>query len=137
MVEGGRWKVEKTLELTGVRGGIRSMNRPTKVEVSSWAGLWQGKEGQIHTLCRDLEVKELRVFGSAVTGGFDPMTSDVDFLAEFHSADRPGIADRFMGLAEGLERILQRPADVITRPALKNPIFRHVVEETSQPVYAS
>lgn len=113
------------------------MNQPTKVEASPWGGLLQGKEGQIHSLCQSLQVKELRVFGSAVTGGFDPMTSDVDFLAEFHSADKAGIADRFMDLAEGLERILQRPADVITRPALKNPIFRRVVEETSQPVYAS
>ena len=104
---------------------------------SDWVTLLQGKEAQIQSLCQHLEVKELRVFGSAVTGGFDPMTSDVDFLAEFHRADQPGIADRFMDLAEGLERILQRPADVITRPALKNPIFRRVVEETSQPVYAS
>lgn len=96
----------------------------------------QGKESQIHTLCQDLEVRELRVFGSAITGGFDPLTRDVDFLADFHGPDRAGISDRFMALAEGLERILQRRADVITRPALKNPVFRRMVEKTSQPVYA-
>ena len=113
------------------------MTRPNKVEGPSLARLLEGKEDQIHDLCRHLEVKELRIFGSAVTGGFDPITSDVDFLAEFHGADRAGIADRFMDLAEGLERIFQRPADLITRPALKNPVFRRVVEETSQPVYTS
>jgi len=97
----------------------------------------EGKESQIESLCRRLDVKELRIFGSAVTDGFDPRSSDVDFLAEFHGPDRAGIADRFMALAEGLESILQRPADLITRPALKNPVFRRVVEETSRPVYAA
>jgi predicted nucleotidyltransferase len=41
-----------------------------------------------------------------------------------------------MDLIDGLQRIFGRPIDLVTRPALRNPIFRRIVEETSEPVYA-
>jgi predicted nucleotidyltransferase len=42
-----------------------------------------------------------------------------------------------MALALGLERIFQRPVDLVTRQGMKNPIFRATVEQTSQPLYAA
>jgi len=88
-------------------------------------------------LCTSLAVRELRVFGSAVTDRFDPSESDVDVLVEFFDPDAPGIADRFMSLALGLESIFQRPVDLITKQAMKNPVFRQTVENTSKTLYAA
>ena len=88
-------------------------------------------------LCAGLSVRELRVFGSAVTDQFDPSRSDVDVLVEFFDPEAPGIADRFMALALGLESIFQRPVDLVTKQAMKNPIFRDIVEKTSRPLYAA
>jgi uncharacterized protein len=88
-------------------------------------------------LCARLAVRELRVFGSAVTGRFDPTRSDIDVLVEFLEPEAPGIADRFMALATGLETIFQRPVDLVTRQAMKNPIFRQTVEQSSEPLYAA
>jgi len=91
----------------------------------------------IRELCTELAVRELRVFGSVVTARFDPAHSDIDVLVEFFEPEAPGIADRFMTLALGLESIFQRPVDLVTKQAMKNPIFRDIVEKTSEPLYAA
>ena len=91
----------------------------------------------ISRLCDDLSVRELRAFGSSVTERFDTTQSDVDFVVEFFDPDAPGIADRYMALAEGLELIFQRPVDLVTRQAMKNPVFRRTVDSTSQSLYAA
>ena len=92
---------------------------------------------ELSRLCVSLSVRELRVFGSAVTDRFDPSRSDVDVLVEFFDPEAPGIADRFMALADGLEAIFQRPVDLVTKQAMKNPVFRQTVEKTSKPLYAA
>ena len=92
---------------------------------------------EINQLCAELAVQELRVFGSAVAGTFDPSRSDVDVLVEFLDPEAPGIADRFMSLALGLEAIFQRPVDLVTRQAMKNPVFRRSVENSSELLYAA
>jgi predicted nucleotidyltransferase len=97
----------------------------------------QQKKGMIHALCDELNVRELRLFGSALSDRFDPNRSDLDFVADFNQPDAPGIADRFMALATGLESIFGRQADLITRPAIKNPVFRRIIDESSIPLYAA
>ena len=92
---------------------------------------------KISKLCVDLAVRELRVFGSAVTAIFDPSRSDIDVVVEFFDSEAPGIADRFMSLALGLESIFQRPVDLVTKQAMKNPVFRDTVEKTSKLLYAA
>ena len=90
----------------------------------------------IEQLCRQHSVRELCAFGSVITDHFDPQHSDVDIMADFYSPEAPGIADRFMALAIGLETIFQRPVDLVTKSAIKNPVFRRIVEQNSQPIYA-
>jgi len=46
------------------------------------------------------------------------------------------IADRFLRLAEGLERIFQRNVDLVTRMSLKNPVFISAINRSKQVVYA-
>lgn len=91
----------------------------------------------ISRLCAGLRVRELRVFGSAVTERFNPSQSDVDIVVVFFESEAPGIADRFMALASGLEENFQRPVDLITKQAMKNPIFRQAAEQSSQRLYAA
>ncbi len=90
----------------------------------------------VSELCQSQRVRELELFGSAMTGNFDTERSDLDFLVEFQDPDRPGIADRFMGLAEGLERIFSRKVDLVTKRSLKNPVFVGAVNRSKQVVYA-
>jgi len=92
--------------------------------------------GELKQLCDRLAVRELRIFGSAVTPTFRPGSSDLDLVAEFDHPEAPGIADRYMDLIDGLQKIFDCRIDLVTRPALRNPIFRRIVEETSEPVYA-
>lgn len=91
---------------------------------------------ELSSLCSRLDVKELSVFGSATAERFDPSSSDVDFLATFNRSDAPGIADRYMELAEGLEALFNRPVDLLTPPSLQNPVFKKIVDETRQQIYA-
>lgn len=99
--------------------------------------LLTGRREQVARLCRDLEVCRLQFFGSAVSGKFDPTRSDLDAVAEFADRDKPGIADRYLALAEGLEEIFSRPVDLLTVNAIKNPYFQREIEETAQLIYAA
>jgi predicted nucleotidyltransferase len=95
------------------------------------------KKAKVHELCDELNVLELRLFGSALSDRFDPNRSDLNFVADFNQPVAPGIADRFMALATGLESIFGRQADLITRSAIKNAVFRRIIEESSIPLYAA
>lgn len=97
----------------------------------------EGGESRVAQLCRDLSVRELRLFGSAATEKFDESRSDVDLVVDFVDGDKPGIADRYMALAEGLEEIFHRPVDLVTTRAIRNPFFRRIVDETSRLIYAA
>ena len=90
----------------------------------------------IFSLCRRAEVRELGLFGSAVSGAFDSERSDLDFVVEFDRAEAPGVADRYMNLAVGLEAIFRRKVDLVTKGAIKSPIFRQAVNRSKRVVYA-
>jgi len=92
---------------------------------------------RVEQLCRELAVEELRLFGSAASDAFDPASSDVDLVVDFRDHDAPGISDRYFSLAEGLEKIFERPVDLVTTRAIKNPYFRRIVDETSRLIYAA
>ena len=66
-------------------------------------------------LCRRFEVRRLYLFGSGTSARFNANTSDLDFLVEL--ADRQptkSYADRYLGLAEALERLFGRHVDLVT-----------------------
>ncbi len=95
------------------------------------------REPEVARLCRSLAVRELRLFGSSVADDFDHSRSDMDLVAEFADHDKPGIADRYLALAEGLEAIFGRPVDLLTPHSIRNPYFRREVEETGRLIYAA
>ncbi len=97
------------------------------------------KHAELTALCRRFGVARLEVFGSAARDAdFDPARSDIDFLV-----DLGGTADdlgRLLGLREGLEGLLRRPVDLVSRRAVeasRNYIRRRHILEGARVVYAA
>lgn len=88
-------------------------------------------------VCQQFGVERLEVFGSAARDDFQPNASDFDFIVRFRAPDRPGYADRYLGFAEALERLLGRRVDLLTERSLRNPVFIASIAADRQPVYAA
>ena len=87
-------------------------------------------------LCEERRVERLDVFGSAVTGEFNPETSDLDFLVTFREpADGVAGYDKRVELQDALEALFGRKVDLIPERTITNPYFRANVEDTREPVY--
>jgi len=85
--------------------------------------------------CRRHGVARLRLFGSAVSGEFDPERSDIDFFVDF----LPEVHDlgNYLALKEELERIVDRKVDLVMSDAVKNPYFAAQAFRTIKEVYAA
>ncbi|MFV0495542.1 nucleotidyltransferase family protein [Mycobacterium sp.] len=105
-----------------------------EVEVRAVHEVVESKRHQIQALCRELSVRRLDVYGSAVSDTFDVGTSDVDVLVEFEAG--PDF-DHYFALKEGLEKIIGRPVDVVTPSGLVNPYFKRRVMQTRELIYAA
>lgn len=60
---------------------------------------------EIRLLCDQYQIKTLYVFGSAVQGNFDPMSSDLDFLIDLGEYGHD-VVIRFFGLQDALRDLL-------------------------------
>lgn len=89
---------------------------------------------KLEDLCRRYGVRELSLFGSAVRGQLGP-DSDIDVLVEFDPAARIGIF-RFESLVEGLEALVGRKVDLVTKRGLK-PWVRPEVLREARVIYAA
>lgn len=92
---------------------------------------------KLATLCAAYGVKRLELFGSASRNDFDLEKSDLDFLLEFADPHPTGAFDRYFGLKEDLERLFQRPVDLVEVKAIKNPYFRQAIEQDKVLVYGT
>jgi predicted nucleotidyltransferase len=79
-------------------------------------------------------VKELYLFGSILTNKFVE-TSDVDLLVQFGNMDIDHYFDNYMDFKDELEDLFNRPVDLVENQAIKNPVFRKVVDREKQLVY--
>jgi uncharacterized protein len=96
------------------------------------------RRAEIADLCRRYHVRRLQVFGSAGgdSGDFDPARSDVDFLVAFDEAAGRSSLKTFFRLKEDLEKLLQRPVDLVSAQALRNPYMPAQIERSKETVYA-
>jgi predicted nucleotidyltransferase len=101
------------------------------------APLIENKKSQIAALCERFHVVRLEVFGSAADGGFDPATSDVDFLVEFESLEPGALANAYFGLLESLRELLKRDIDLVTPKSVTNPYLRRAIDESRRTLYAA
>ncbi len=96
--------------------------------------LIRDKQHEIAVLCKAFGVRRLELFGSAATGAFDAARSDLDFIVDLGTYER-GIAKRYFAFCERLERLFERPVDVITVRQIGNPYFRAEVNATKELIY--
>ena len=97
--------------------------------------LIEQRKTSIVEACQKFGVQRLEVFGSAARDDFDAQKSDLDFIAKFIPPLHPGVADRFLGLADALEKIFARPVDLLTERMIRNPVLRDEVNRDRIPVY--
>ena len=91
-------------------------------------------KSKLNALCDTHKVKELYLFGSVLTDKFND-NSDIDMLIQFNQVELLEYFDNYMDLKEKLEQLLLRPVDLVENQAIRNPIFRKVVEREKQLVY--
>ena len=96
--------------------------------------LLQEHKDEIITLCEKHKVDELFAFGSVLTDAFTK-ESDIDFLVKFENVDLNDYFDNYMELKEELEQLFHRPVDLVENQAIRNPIFRMVIEREKQLIY--
>ena len=89
---------------------------------------------EIKTLCKKHRVKELYVFGSAVSDKFND-ESDVDLLVEFDEMDVLSYADNYFDLIDQLKIVFKRETDLVTVKSIKNPVFKRIINRTKVPLY--
>jgi predicted nucleotidyltransferase len=89
---------------------------------------------QLIDLCKQHKVSELYIFGSILTNNFNKK-SDIDFLVQFEKIDVLDYFDNYMEFKEKLEKLLDRPVDLLENQAIRNPIFRKVIDRDKKLVY--
>ncbi len=86
-------------------------------------------------LCRFHGIARLELFGSGASEGFDPASSDLDFIAEFANKQPGTYADRYLDFAVALEKLFGRDVDLLTVENIRSPLFRQAVEASKVVVY--
>ena len=81
-------------------------------------------------------MQRLGVFGSVAGEGVDAARSDVDSIVDFGSSEEPDLFNRYFGLKESLEQLLERSVDLVMAGAMVNPHFIDSANRTRRPVYA-
>jgi len=95
------------------------------------------RRDDVAALCRRFGVRRLEVFGSAVTGRFDPDASDLDFLVDYDDPDAGDVFERYFGLMEALEALFGRRVDLVVARAMRNPYFIRQVNGQRRVLYAA
>ena len=85
-------------------------------------------------LCKQHKVKELYLFGSILTPKFNK-DSDIDMLVQFDNVDILEYADNYFDFKEKLEKLLGREIDLLENQAIRNPIFRKILDRDKKIVY--
>jgi len=89
----------------------------------------------IAEFCQRWKVTEFAIFGSALRDDFNAL-SDIDVLVSFDDLAEITLLDLAQMQIE-LERLFNRPVDLVEKAALRNPYRRKEILETAQVVYAS
>lgn len=100
-------------------------------------GLVESKLSKLKEISAKHSVSELYLFGSAVSGSFNN-ESDLDFAVVFEDSLTPiERGDAFFNLLDDLEQIFNKPIDLISFRALKNPILIEEINKSKVSLYAA
>ena len=89
---------------------------------------------EIFKLCKNYKVKNLYVFGSVLTDKFNS-ESDIDFVVDFQNLNVLDYADNYFDLKFALEKILNRPIDLLEEKAIKNPYLLQSINQKKKLIY--
>ncbi|GIW01459.1 nucleotidyltransferase family protein [Roseiflexus sp.] len=89
----------------------------------------------IAAFCKRWRIKELSIFGSALRDDFRP-DSDVDVLVVFDESASWSLFDLVHAQQE-LERMFERPVDLVEKKAVRNPFRRHHILHNREVIYAT
>jgi predicted nucleotidyltransferase len=90
---------------------------------------------QIAKICSDHQVEQLFIFGSINTDKFNEQ-SDVDILIQFSQLINPyEYFTNYMDFKEKLESVLNREVDIVENQAVRNPIFRKILDRDKILIY--
>lgn len=89
---------------------------------------------ELDQLCDKHKVKTLYLFGSILTDKFND-SSDIDMLIQFYTIDLMDYFDNYMDFKEKLELLFNRSVDLVENQAIRNPIFRNVVDRDKKLIY--
>ena len=79
-------------------------------------------------------MKELYAFGSVLTNDFTNK-SDIDLMVSFEPIDVSQYAANYFDFKFSLQKILNRPIDLLEEKAIKNPYFRQSINQKRQLIY--
>ena len=99
-------------------------------------GLIENKIPEITGLCKKHNVKELYLFGSALTSDFAEQ-SDVDLAVVFSRAGITGSFDQYFDFKLDMEQLLRRPVDLLCENGVRNRYFRQELNATKKLIYAT
>lgn len=86
-------------------------------------------------LCRQYGVQKLAVFGSAVTGTWDPDHSDLDFVVDLGKYER-GVSRRFLRFYTELQNLFDpRRVDIVTLHPHLSDTFRNELNATAVTIH--
>lgn len=88
----------------------------------------------ISELCQLHKVDRLFVFGSILSDKFH-VDSDIDFLVKFKDIALYYYFDNYMEFKESLEKLLQRPVDLVEEQSIKNPILKKSIDRNKKLIY--
>lgn len=90
---------------------------------------------QIKKICSDHQVEQLFIFGSISTDKFNEQ-SDVDILIQFGQLINPQeYFNNYMDFKEKMESVLNREVDIVENQAVRNPIFRKILDRDKILIY--
>jgi hypothetical protein len=98
--------------------------------------LLEAHKQEIAALCELHGVDRLEAFGSLVDGDFDSERSDADLVVEFDLARSRDALHQYFDFKSALERLLERPVDLVELGAMENTRLRRAIVRSKVPVYA-
>ena len=90
---------------------------------------------EVDQACINFQVDELYAFGSILTRDFS-QDSDIDFIVSISSKDPIEYGENYFQLKFELERIFNRKIDLLEQKAIRNELFRDLVNKKKVLVYA-
>ncbi len=91
---------------------------------------------QINQLCKQNRVKELYVFGSALSDSYRD-NSDIDLLVDFQQLSPSDYARNYFELKFALEKLFARDIDLLEARSLRNPFLSQEIDKKKKLVYAT